>query len=112
MANAVPRTGNLRGWINLVPLGTVVAGVRRALDEEAGGEGVRFRHEIGDVDVGLGGVGEYIEGETGREVRVLKMEEWTGLVRELGMDSLLVEFFGNVAKSPEVLWQRLRMGEI
>ncbi|KAF2218978.1 AMP-binding enzyme [Elsinoe ampelina] len=106
-AKAVPSTGNLKGWINLVPLRQAVVGLQGALREEPWTEAVRFKHEIGDVNVRMDGIKDYIERETGSEAKVLEMDQWARLVQGLGMDPLLVEFFLSLVKSPNMVWPLL-----
>lgn len=115
LTGAVPRMPNIRGFINLVPLGAVVESVAREMmtsDTAPAGQQLRFVHERGDSDIPVSGLSSYVEAETGKQaVEQLPPGEFARRAARAGMDEVLVAFFESLGGMPPFTWPRLLRGD-
>ncbi|KAJ4361128.1 uncharacterized protein N0V89_001697 [Didymosphaeria variabile] len=111
LANAVPVSPNLRGFINLTRLDDVVASMMAEIHVTIPHNQeycpVRYLHERGDIDIPFDDIKSFIDAATGRDAEKLALHEWARRVAKLGMDSVLVAYFETVCRAPPVVWQRL-----
>lgn len=110
-ANCVPVSPNLLGVLNLVPLERIVESMAHEMSV-AGTPGgrVRFVSEIGETNIPLDNIKDYIDAETGASAEVLPLDQWARRAGEAGMDAILVAFFENMVGMPPVVWQKLSRG--
>lgn len=107
-ANCVPASPNLIGVLNLVPLERVVESVVCEMSVAAApGSGVRFVNEVGETDIPLDNIRDYIDAETGASAQVLPLDQWARRAGEAGMDAILVAFFENMVGMPPMVWPKL-----
>lgn len=107
-ANCVPASSNLLGVLNLVPLERIVESMVHEMSVAAGpGGGVRFVNEVGETDIPLDNIKDYVDAQTGASAEVLPLDQWAKRAGEAGMDAILVAFFENMVGMPPVVWQKL-----
>lgn len=107
-ANCVPASPNLIGVLNLVPLERVVESVVCEMSVAAApGSGVRFVNEVGEVDIPLDNMKDYVDAQTGASAEVLPLDQWARKAGEAGMDAILVAFFENMVGMPPMVWPKL-----
>lgn len=117
LTNAVPIIPNIRGFINIVPLGRVVESLWREMstilpqpDQSSAAAGdcaLRFINEIGDVNIPFSDLKSYIDAESGNSAAQVPLDEWTRRAAQAGMDDILVAFFDSLRNLPPITWQRL-----
>ncbi|KAK7698706.1 putative Hybrid PKS-NRPS biosynthetic cluster [Diaporthe eres] len=107
-ANCVPASPNLLGVLNLVPLERIVESMLHEMSVAAApGSGVRFVNEVGETDIPLDNIKDYVDAQTGASAGVLPLDQWAKRAGEAGMDAILVAFFENMVGMPPVVWQKL-----
>lgn len=101
---SVPDWKGWRGWLDFVAVETVAEAIgNEIMNPEGGGEGVRFVHEVGDVEIELGELQGAVEDGTGEEFTVLDVGKWIEGVVQAGMHPLLGEYLRRIAGESIVL---------
>lgn len=112
LLNAVPLMPNIRGFINLVPLGRVVESLSREMSANVPQQPpLRFLHERGCVDIPLSGLKAYIDARTGSSASQLPPDEFARKAAQAGMDEALVAIFERSCSMPPFTWPRLLRNE-
>ncbi|EOD43327.1 putative lovastatin nonaketide synthase protein [Neofusicoccum parvum UCRNP2] len=82
-----------RGWVDLVAVERVAAGV--VAEVRAGGEGgaaPRYVHHSGDYEVPVEGLKAFLEGEEGVRFEVLERAEWVERARGVGINEMVAAY--------------------
>lgn len=112
LLDAVPLMRNIRGFINLVPLGRVVESLSREVSAGVPRQPqLRFLHERGGVDIPLSGLKSHVDAGTGRSTAEVPPGEFARRAARAGMDEVLVAFFESLCSMSPVTWPRLVKNE-
>lgn len=109
----IPDTKSWPGGFDLISVDSVAEQIVDAVHESglsAGCEGVRFRYESGELELGQEEVQEVMEAGTGEQFGVVSVVEWVDLAEKAGMSALLGMYLRK-ATDGQVLLPRLIKGE-
>lgn len=112
LLNAVQLIPNIRGFINLVPLGRVGESLSREMSANVPQQPpLRFLHERGGVEIPLSGLKACIDARTGSSAAQLPPDEFARKAAQAGMDEALVATFERSCSMPPFTWPRLLRNE-
>jgi len=105
LMQAVPVSPNMRGFLNLVSLESVVQSTMLELHRNPIVQ-LRYVHQIGDIDVPLDNLKDFLDKDGGTVVE-LSIDEWATRAESLGLHKMLVALLVRVAISNVVNFPRL-----
>ncbi|GME22836.1 hypothetical protein DL768_008056 [Neofusicoccum parvum] len=100
-----------RGWVDLVAVERVAAGV--VAEVRGGGEGgaaARYVHHSGDYEVPVEGLKAFLEGEEGVVFEVLERAEWVERARGVGINEMVAAYMEAQSGERPLLTPRIAKG--
>ncbi|KAJ5928189.1 hypothetical protein N7466_007145 [Penicillium verhagenii] len=87
----IPDTRTWPGGFDLISVDSVAEQIVEAVHESglAGGEGIKFRFQSGELELGQEEVQEAMEATTGEKFEMIPVAEWVDLAENSGMSALL-----------------------
>ncbi|KAJ5937303.1 Acyl transferase/acyl hydrolase/lysophospholipase [Penicillium verhagenii] len=87
----IPDTRSWPGGFDLVSVDSVAEQIVEAVHESGlpGGEGIKFRFQSGELELGQEEVQEAMEAKTGEKFEIISVPEWVDLAETAGMSVLL-----------------------
>lgn len=107
LAGAVPSSPNLQGYLNLVGVDDCADGIlAEALppSSQTHAPGCRFLHQIGDVNLKLQDLGDYLAKESSGGVapETVSLAEWTDRAEALGLHASISSFFRRAEQGGDI----------
>jgi hypothetical protein len=110
---AVPDLRNMNGYLNFVPVETVVDAIVQGLLTSRSDctPGPRYRNLIGNLDLPFNQLRERLSSEIGDDFDILPLVTWTSRARQIGMPSGMAAVFEGLGQSTTLHFPRLETGE-